>query len=348
MESVANRLAAALSRALERPLPSVERAGPRSVRATVATGRTKHKLELLWVGRGWPADLEHALQDVPSPWPRQLVLVGQRFSPGALEHLTARDANWVDETGAARIETPGGLLVVRHASEDAPRPDPTRSFRWAASSEEIAELLLARPPAGAFSARELAERSGWSHAQTTKLLRQFNARGWVEKVGGSRGVGSGWRVVNPQDLLEEWAQHIVTHRPETLLAHRVLRDPMQFAKTDLARALNPRMKWALTGWAGLAVAAPFVTTVPVIHVAVEAKALLDGRLRSAMQATKLREVDEGARVEFRALSAFVLSLAIEQHDLPVVSAPRLYADLRALGGRGEKAADHVREELLSV
>lgn len=348
MASVANRLAAALSRALERPLTTVERVGPRSVRATVATGRAKHKLELRWAGRGWPADLEQALQDVPSPWPRQLVLVSQRFSPGALEQLAERDANWVDETGAARIVTPHGLLVVRHASEDAARPDATRGFRWAASSEEIAELLLARPPAGAFSARELAARSGWSHAQTTKLLRQFNARGWVEKVGGARGVGSGWRLANPQDLLEAWAQHIITHRPETLLAHRVLRDPMQFAKTELARALNPRMKWALSGWAGLELAAPFVTTVPVLHVAVEAKALVDGRLRDAMQATKLREVDEGARVEFRALSAFVLSLAMEQHGPPVVSAPRLYADLRALGGRGEEAADHVREELLRV
>ena len=108
------------------------------------------------------------------------------------------------------------------------------------------------------------------------------------------------------------------------------------------------MKWALSGWAGLEIAAPFVTRVPVIHVAVEAKALLDGRLRDAMRATRLREVDEGARVEFRALSPFVLSLAMAQRALPVVSAPRLYADLRALGGRGEEAADHVREGLLHV
>jgi len=32
--------------------------------------------------------------------------------------------------------------------------------------------------------------------------------------------------------------------------------------------------------------------------------------------------------------------------VPVVSAPRLYADLRSLGGRGEEAAQHVREELI--
>ena len=178
--------------------------------------------------------------------------------------------------------------------------------------------------------------------------RQFSARGWVEKVGGSRGVGSGWRLVDPAALLDAWTQHVAAHPPETVLSHRVLRDPMQFARTDLAGALNPRMPWALSGWAGLEVAAPFVTAVPVIHVAVEAKALLDGRLRDAMRATRLREVDEGARVEFRALPPYVLSLATTQRALPVVSAPRLYADLHALGGRGEEAANHVREELLHV
>src|SRR5439155_8615208 len=139
MESVVNRAATAVSRALERPLSSVEETGPRSARATVAAGRNKHRLELRWVGRGWPADLEHVLHSVRSPWPRQLVVVGQRFSPGALEQLAERDANWVDEAGAARVETPSGLLVVRDAREDAATAETSQGFRWASSSAEIAE-----------------------------------------------------------------------------------------------------------------------------------------------------------------------------------------------------------------
>ena len=62
----------------------------------------------------------------------------------------------------------------------------------------------------------------------------------------------------------------------------------------------------------------------------------------------LREVKEGARIEFNALSEFSLSLARESHGVPVVSPPRLYADLQALGGRGEEAAEHVRQELIRV
>lgn len=77
MDAVANRMAAILSRVIQRPLASVKETGPRAARATVAVGRTRHTLELRWVGRGWPGDLESVLVDIPSPWPRQLVLVAQ-------------------------------------------------------------------------------------------------------------------------------------------------------------------------------------------------------------------------------------------------------------------------------
>ena len=338
----------ALSRVLERPVESIGETSPRTARATVLAGNAAHELELHWVGRGWPADLDQALDSIPDPWPRQLVLVGQRLSPGAIEHLTQRRANWLDETGAARIETDSGLLVVRERDETATGPETQRGFRWAASSLDIAEWLLAEPPREAFNAREFTDRSGWSYAQTTKLLRQLSARGWVKKRGGSRGVGSGWQVADSAGLLEAWTAYLVDHRPETVGAHRVLRDPMQFARTELAQTLSAEMQWALSGWPGLELAAPFVTTVPVIQVAVDANALVDGRLREAMRSLDLREVKDGARIEFLALSNFSLSLVREFHGLPVVSPPRLYADLRALGGRGEEAAEHVRQELIHV
>lgn len=348
MDSVVNRMNSALSRVLERPVESIEELDPRSARATVVVGNAAHGLELRWVGRGWPGDLEQVLGSVPDLWPRQLVLVGQRFSPGATEQLTQRGANWLDETGAARIETDSGLLVFREPDETAPGSVAPRDFRWAASSLEIAEWLLTEPPRETFNAHALADRSGWSYAQTTKVLRQLSGRGWVKKTGGSRGVGSGWQLADAAGLLEAWTTYLVGHRPETVGAHRVLRDPMLFARTELASALSSETQWALSGWAGLELAAPFVTTVPVIQVAVDADALVDGRIREAMRSLGLREVKEGARVEFFALSKFSLSLAREYHRVPVVSAPRLYADLRALGGRGEEAAEHVRQELIRV
>lgn len=341
-------MSSALSRVLERPVGSIGETGPRSARATVLVGSAAHELELHWAGRGWPADLDQALDSIPNPWPRQRVLVGQRFSPGAVDELTRRRANWLDETGAARIETDSGLLVVRERDETAAERGMPRGFRWAASSLEIAEWLLTEPPRETFNAGEFTDRSGWSYAQTTKVLRQLSARGWVEKTGSSRGVGSGWQLADAAGLLDAWTTYLVAHRPEMVGAHRVLRDPMQFARTELAQTLSAEMEWALSGWAGLELAAPFVTTVPVIQVAVDANALVDGRLRETMRSLGLREVKEGARIEFNALSKLSLSLAREFHGLPVVGPPRLYADLQALGGRGEEAAEHVRQELIHV
>lgn len=341
-------MSSALSRVLERPIKSIEEVDGRSARAAVVVGASAHELELRWVGRGWPADLEKVLESLPDEWPRQLVLVGRRFSPGAIDQLSQSRANWLDETGAARIETDSGLLVVREPDESAAERGMPRGFRWAASSLEIAEWLLTEPPRETFNARELTARAGWSYAQTTKVLRQLSARGWVKKTGSSRGVGSGWQLADAAGLLEAWTAYLVSHRPETVGAHRVLRDSMQFARTELAQTLSAEMQWALSSWAGLELAAPFVTTVPAIQVAVDADALVDGRLREAMRGLGLREVKEGARIEFFALSAFSLSLAREFHGLPVVSPPRLYADLWALGGRGEEAAEHVRQELIHV
>jgi hypothetical protein len=310
----------------------------------VEAGGVDHRLELVWAGRGWPAEVKERLPEIPSPWPRHVVLVAQRFSSGSLELLRVRNANWVDEAGRARIESPDGLLVIRDVEPEVAQPR-TLAFRWAPSSVDIAELLLARPE-NIFSAVDVAGQSGWSHPQTTKVLRQFASTGWVKKVGPARGRGSAWRLPDRAALLDAWAAHVASVGRERVLAHRVVRDPMALLREELAPALTPSMPWAVTGWAGLEAAAPFITAVPVLHIYIPAEAIADGRLREVMRATGLREVEEGARVEFWVASELALALARETASLPVVSAPRLFADLRALGGRGEEAAEHVREELL--
>jgi hypothetical protein len=344
METGVFRPGRALSQALERPVRPVgdEPGGPSTV--LVQAGGVDHVLELVWAGRGWPREVVEALAEIPTPWPRRVVLVAPRFSSGSLELLRERNANWVDEAGRARIEGPDGLLVIRDVKPEAAEP-PTPAFRWAPSSVDIAELLLA-DPVDSFSALDVASQSGWSYPQTTKVLRQFAHRGWAAKVGPARGRGSGWRLADAAALLDHWAAHVASAGRERLLTHRALRDPMAFLREELAPALNRSTPWAVSGWAGLEAAAPFVTAVPVLHVYVSAEAMAAGRVREVMRATGLREVEEGARVEFWVASELALELARETASLPVASAPRLYADLRALGGRGDEAADHVREELL--
>jgi hypothetical protein len=344
MKTVVYRAMRALSQVIQRPVEPVAEGGDGRCAVIVSVGGVDHRLELVWAGEGWPADVDEVLAGVPPPWPRQLLVVGRRFSPGALDLLREHDANWVDETGRARIEGPAGLLVIRDAAR---KPDEAREvrFRWSSSSVDIAELLLTQP-GEKINAVEIAERLGWSHAQTTSVLRRFDKEGWTAKMGAGRGPTGVRRLAAAAGLLDAWAADAGGGGHERVLAHRVLRDPMTFLREELAPVLTDSMLWAASGWAGLEVAAPFVTAVPVLQLYVPAEAPVDGRLRTAMRAAGLREVDEGARVEFWTASAAALALSSTTTGVPVVSAPRLYADLRALGGRGEEAAQHVREELI--
>ena len=334
-----------LRHALQRPVHLAARASPTgaATRLDVQIGETTRGLEAVWVGQGWPSDLE-MLRDIPVPWPRDIVVAARRFSPGALERLAELGANWADETGRAYIDGPDGLLVVREPAEV--RRDAAKTFRWSRSAQEIGELLLTRHNEANVSAREIAERTGWSHAQASNVLRHFDAQGWTRKSGAARGRYSVRTLVEPGALLEAWGTFVGSADRERIRAHRVLREPMAFLETELAPALSSSTQWACSGWAGLEVAAPFATTVPTLQIYVEEAAISDGRIRQVMSALSLREVDEGARLEFWGGEPLMLSLVLERRGLPIVSSARLYADLRALGGRGEDAAQHVREELL--
>jgi len=258
--------------------------------------------------------------------------------------LSARDANWADESGRVRIEGPAGLLI--HLEKPlVPRRENKRPFRWSTSAEQLAEYLLASKPE-LLNAAEIAKETGWSHPQVSNVLRRFDDQGWTVKGGARRGRYTMRRLADPASLLEVWAEHIANSDRERLLAHRVLRDPMIFLREELAPTLSGSMPWAVSGWAGLEAAAPFVTTVPVLHIYVATDAFNDGRLNEAIVRAGLRKVNEGARVEFWPASNVALELAHDAAALPVASSPRLYADLRSLGGRGEEAAQHVRQELI--
>ncbi|MHB8060860.1 MAG: type IV toxin-antitoxin system AbiEi family antitoxin [Gaiellaceae bacterium] len=309
----------------------------------VEVGVTRHRLVAIWAGNGWPSDVA-GLGSADAPWPRDEVVTARRFSRAAIERLEAMRANWADETGRAHIESTSGLLVLREMERPS-RHSPT-AFRWSASAASIAEYLLAEP-ARSLRVSDLAKQSGWSHAQVSNVLQHFDKQGWTEKSGTSRGPSTKRRLAEPAALLDAWADFIASSKRTRVLAHRNVPDLMSFLRQDLTRAFAQReIGWATSGWAGLELAAPFATSVPVLHIYVADTALLDGRLHEVMAELQLREVEEGARVEFLASERGPLSLASERNGLYVVSPPRLYADLRALGGRAEDAADHAREVLI--
>lgn len=300
--------------------------------------------DIRWAGLGWPQDVRSATEDVPEPWPTDVVLLAHRLSPGAIEWLRARGANWADETGQARILGPDGLTVIREpARQSAPDPH-IPAFAWSKSALATAEAILAREDT-MLRATELAPLTGWSVAQTANVLKAFDRQGWTAKRGATRGRGAHRELIDPAALLAAWSSTLSEEPHPTRIAHRATRDVMSVLRNELAPELERGVSWAVSGWAGLELAAPFATTTPSVHVYV-ARADFAGSLTQAIEAAGLHEVEQGGRLIFWAAEPSTIALSWRAHGIPVVSPPRLYADLSSLGARGQDAADHVREQLI--
>lgn len=300
-------------------------------------------LQVKWAGEGWPDDVRRVAADLPQPWPSELVLLARRFSPGAIEWLRQREANWADEAGQARIVGPGGIVVVREPKIDAPERS---EFRWSPSTLGVAETILSRLHEP-LHVPQLARISGWSEPQVAAVMKSFDEQGWTAKRGPARGRGAHRVPEDVYGLLAAFAGALTEEQRITRLAHRATDNTMALLQDHLRRPLEEHVRWALTGWAGLELAAPIMTAVPTLHIYV-AEDDFAGALSGAIEGSGLREVSEGARVTFWRTNPRTLALSSRHRDIPVVSAPRLYGDLSSFGARGQDAADHVRRELMGL
>ncbi len=307
-------------------------------------GRTRnYRLRALWAGAGWPADVDRATRHLGGEWPPDLVVVARHLSSGSREALDRRGASWADGSGDAHIVA-RDLLVMREAKQQ-PGAD-QRAFSWSPSAVSIAEALLNRNSPYGVRATELAMLTGWSTPQISQVLGAFDAEGWTTKWGPKRGPGASREVTDGARMLDAWAKEVSAVKPERRFAERIFNDPMQFLVDELGPVLdNHGIGWAVTGWAAAERLAPFATAVPALQLYIEERALR-GPLSLAMQDIPVREVESGGRIEFRSADSHLLKLAARRNGIPLATAPRVFADLQALGGRGEDAAMHVREEVI--
>lgn len=301
-------------------------------------------IEARWAGEGWPQDVRRAAANVPDPWPANVVLLARQLSPGAIEWLRERGANWADEAGQARILGPAGLVVIREPSRPRVREPERRAFTWSPSALTIAEVILSGEDRQ-LRATELAPRSGWSVPQAANVLKAFDDQGWTVKRGTPRGPGAHRELIDADALLTDWSNAVAARPRATRIAHRATRDVIDLLQHSVAPALDRSAVWAVSGWAALELVAPFATTTPSLHIYV-AENDFAGALSRAIQEADLREVDEGGRVTFWAADRRLLALATRHAGVRVVSPPRIYADLASFGARGQDAADHVRQQLI--
>jgi transcriptional regulator with XRE-family HTH domain len=312
-------------------------------RFMLRTPITSFEARTLWAGAGWPADVRRVTGPFEDDWPPDLVLVARHLSPGSIEFLDQLGANWADGSGAARI-IGDGILVARDSVQTQPDTN-DGGFSWSPSALSIAETVLSRGWSSGIGTTDLAELTSWSPPQVSQVLQAFDAEGWTAKWGPQRGPKSRRELADIHGLLDAWAKEVASERQRRRLAERIFADPLDFLRRELGPVLDRHVNWAVTGWAAAEKLAPFTTTVPSLQIYVP-DSQFTGALTQAMAEASVSEVAEGGRIEFRSGGTMMFDLVKRVEELPIVSSARVFADLRALGGRGEEAAAHLRDEVI--
>jgi hypothetical protein len=101
--------------------------------------------------------------------------------------------------------------------------------------------------------------------------------------------------------------------------------------------------WAVTGVMGASMLAPYLTETTTGDVYVDAASLPE--LHNIARSVDIEPLDGGRLVLRPFPTATSKRLATKTDGIRVAPWPRVYADVRQVGVRGEEAAEHLREVL---
>ena len=284
-----------------------------------------------WLGEG---GLRQARDLLAGRRERPDVAVARHMSPGARKALSAAGIGWVDETGAAEI-TLESLIVSRSGHPIKP---PQKPLRWTPAVLAVAEALLC---GGRATVGAMQETTGLSAGSATNALRTLTD---LELIGAEarRGRNSARRIPDHDRLLDAYAAAAASMMQETALTVGVTwRDPATALAETGQRWNDTGVSWAATSTVAASVFAPYITTVTTAEVYVDRKTIAG--LEEVAAKADLQPI-EGGRLTLRPFPTVTARLlAVVKNGLSLAPWPRVYADLRVVGVRGEEAAEHLRD-----
>lgn len=283
-----------------------------------------------WIGEGWLGDTRRVLADRPEDVD---VVVARRMSPGARAAASEAGLGWVDESGAAEITLPG-LVVSRSGRRDPKVDSPPR---WTPSVIGTAETLLlgTRP-----TVAEVERATGLSAGAATKALSTLTALGLLG-ADAPRGRRSAREVLDRKALLDAYSTAATGVAPRLSLRVGVLGDLVDGLARLGRRWDADGLSWGATAAAAASVLAPYLSEVGGLDVFVDAPT--PATLAAVAERSGLKPI-EGGRLVLRPFPTPVTQrLCAPVSGLRVAPWPRVYADLRESGVRGEEAAEHLLE-----
>lgn len=271
-----------------------------------------------------------------------VLLVARTTTEEARNILEEHGVAVIDGLGNMSVELPGLYLRAsgRRAAERASHAADQPPVKLAGKAGVAAQALL-REPNRKWQIRDLAEAAGLSVGLAHRVLARLEREQLVEVEGA--GPKRTRRVEDPTALLDLWAEEMRDRRVNQLRVFRLARDPRAQAAT-LSRALTEgKIDHAVTGPAGAARLAPFVTAIPITDVWITDTVAL----KDAADAGRADEVQEGHNVVLRQTTGDApLAFRKKVDDVWTVDPFRLFYDLRQDPRRGREQADRLRQEII--
>lgn len=289
--------------------------------------------EVAWAGEGWLGDVAPIVARESPPD----IVVARRLSPGARQLLGQAGIGWADESGAAEIAR--GLIVV---SRTGHRLAPVaKAPRWTPAVAAVAEALLCGTQATVSATRRATQLSAGSCTRALRVLTELN----LLTASAKRGRYAARQVEDANALLKAYVAAVADLPPPIHLQVGVTwRDPVSGVAALGKRWRDAGLRWAATGAVAAAVVAPHLTSITTSQVYVDASSLAE--LSAAAQLGDLRVIEGGRLTLLTPPTRSALEMREERGDVIVAPWPRVYADLRPLGVRGEEAAEHLKEVCL--
>jgi hypothetical protein len=289
-----------------------------------------HPVRVQWIGEG---HLGNVLSLIREDGRQPDIVVARQLSPGARKALADARMGWVDESGAAEIAI-GTILVSRTG-----RPVSTeRPAGWTTAVLATAEVLLCGTTATVDS---VARETGLSTGSATASLRFLTDLGLLTAAA-RRGRGSRRHLEDPKRLLDEYAMAAAALRKPLAVQVGVMwRDPIAGIAGIGGIWSSQGYSWAATGGVAAALLAPHLTAQATAEVYVDADTVVG--LEGVAAAADLRPI-EGGRLTLRPFPTVAVTRLTRDIDgIAVAPWPRVYADVRTSGVRGEEAAEHLAE-----
>lgn len=275
------------------------------------------------------------------PTGTHLLLVARTTTAEARRILEEQGVGVIDTQGNMRVDLPGLFLWTEGRPAPATRERKNQPPVKLTGKAGIAAQALLLEPQRRWRVHDLATAADVSVGLAHRVLARLE-REQLVKVEGA-GPKRTRRLDGPAALLDLWAEEMRDRGIKQVRAFRLARDPRAQAKTLSLALAEATIEHAVTGPAGAARLAPFITAIPVTDIWIDETV----GLTDVAAAVHADMVQEGHNIVLRqATGDGPLAFRTKVDDVWTANPFRLFLDLRHNPQRGREQADRLREGVI--